>query len=353
MKGTNKAKIMKLFDYFKDAYALNHEHRRQLYRPQIFYLLLRGGLVVLLGFYMADLSRTMSPFIGQTSFRKFMALFWGEYQGAPFLLTLATLVVLLFGATYVEAGLYNIYAKLNRGEEMPVFANGANRYFLSFLGGNILIIGFWLVIALPYVVVGLFTLTLGFVWLPILVGAMLMVWKASIVSDDVGVFRAIGNSLAFGKRHFLPATVFIILQSAITNISHGASGQTSRFNRSFNTSGGDGGVSTMPFEGDMPDFGMSYGFLDYMGDFLYWAILIVTLLTAVIALVAGLVHMLFEIFFGLSTVVIYQDDWFVPQPDAAVTFSDEVPEEMSAPTESPTYNAPDGDMPDPSEEVEQ
>lgn len=327
MKGNSGKKILKLFDYFKHAFATN-VNNRQLYKPQIIYLLLRGLLIFLSGLTVVELSSTMWPFVGNTDFTKFFSLLWGEFFGTPLLIMVITILVMLFGSTYVEAGLYSMYAKLASDDHAaPIFAEGANRYFLSFLGGNILIGLFWFIAFLPFILIGLLTLTLGFIWLPIIVSALLMVWKAAVVTDDKGVLHAFSASFAFGKRHFVPANVFIILRAALSSIGNGGgsgnSGSSSNITNNFNDAGN--GMNLPPFNGGGspgfpggPDFPM--GTMDNGFNFGIFRVIFTAVISVIslMSIIIGLIHMIFEIFFGLTTVIIYQDDWYIEETDAVM-----------------------------------
>lgn len=312
MKGRNKEKILKLFDYFKLAFALNSQHKG-LYKPQIIFLILRGTLIFLAGSSLIEITSMLMPFIGNVTVTKFLALTWGEFRGTPLLLFVTTFLVAGFGSTYVEAGLYAFYAKINRDDLDDLqFAHEANKYFFTFLVGNIVIALFWLVAAIPYIIIGLVTLTLGLIWLPILVSAFLMVWKAAVVSDQVGVFEAIGKSMAFCRRNFWPTIVFIIIKGAVSNMTTGgSSGNTGSYQNSFNSFNEfDGGsIDNMPFTGPdtLPFFNGANTY-----DILSRVMVIIVALIAIISVLVGMVHMLFEIFFGISAVIIYQDDWSLP-----------------------------------------
>ena len=312
-KAINGQKILKIFDYFKIAFRLNTSNK-QLYKPQIIYLVLRGILILLTGLSFLEITETLLPFIGKVSVTKFFLLFWNNFKGTSLLLVVVTLLVVIFGSTYVEAGLYAMYDKINRNEDEDiVFAAGANRYFLSFLLGNIIIALVWLLLLVPYLIVGAITLTLGFVWVPIIVGALLMVWKASIVTDNVGTIEAMSRSINFGKRHFVPANVYIIIQMALSKASGGGggSGNTSSFQNSFNSN--NDGITNLPFQtpGIVPDTSFNKLFDQ---SFISTAIAIGTAVISIISIIAGMIQMIFDIFFGLTTLIIYQDDWAVEVP---------------------------------------
>ncbi len=317
MKGNKGLKILKLFDYFKEAFAVNINNKG-LYKPQLAYLVLRGILLFLSGLAITDLAATMAPFIGNVDFTKFFQLLWSEFKGTPMILMAVTTIVMLFGSTYVEAGLYGMYNKATDGEDIDgVFAPSANRYFFSFLLGNILIFIFWLIILIPYLIVGLLTLTIGLIWIPLFFSALMMVWKAALVSEDIGLIDAIKESIAFGKRHFIPATFFVILREALSRMggSGGGGGNgTSNISNTFNNNnlGSDFGGSGF---GGGPDMGSS--FLDSGFDFGIIRIIAVSGITlvSIMTIIVGAIHMIFDIFFGLTSVIIYKDDWHVEVPE--------------------------------------
>ena len=315
MKGRNKEKILKLFDYFKIAFELNMTHK-ELYKPQIIFLVLRAVLIFLAGISMVEITNTMMPFIGSVTVTKFFALTWSEFRGTPLLLFLTTFLVSGFGSTYVEAGLYDLYGKINRDQTEDLsFSSSANRYFLTFLIGNILIVLFWIVASLPYLIVGLLTMTLGLVWVPIIVSALLMVWKAAVVTEETGVFDAFGKSIAFCRRNFWPTTIIILIKSAVSTMtgSGGSTGNSGNVSNSFNNFD-NGSIESMPFDGPSfsPSFGKSKSF-----DVLPTLLTGVIALVSVVSVLAGMVQMLFEIFFGITAVVIYQDDWSLPETESA------------------------------------
>ncbi len=316
MKGRNKEKILKLFDYFKIAFELNMTHK-ELYKPQIIFLVLRGVLIFLAGISMVEIANAMMPFIGSVTFTKFFALTWSEFRGTPLLLFITTFLVSGFGSTYVEAGLYDLYAKINNNQTEDLsFSSSANRYFLTFLFGNILIVLFWIIASLPFLIVGLLTMTLGLVWVPIIVSALLMVWKAAVVTEETGIFDAFGKSIAFCRRNFWPTTVFIIIKSAVSTMSSssggGSTGNSGNIPNSFNNfnSFDDGSMNSLPFDG--PNFSNTNAF-----DFIPAIMTGFIALISIVSVLAGMVQMLFEIFFGITAVVIYQDDWSLPETETA------------------------------------
>lgn len=313
MKGRNKEKILKLFDYFKMAFTLNMNHK-ELYKPQVFFLVLRGILIFLAGISLVEITSLMFPFIGNVTVTKFMALTWSEFKGTPLLLFFTTLLVSAFGSTYVEAGLYTMYARINSQDEGDLhFSVGANKYFFTFLIGNMVIVLFWIIASLPYILVGFLTMTLGLVWMPIVISALLMVWKAAVVSDEVGVFDAFGKSISFCRRNFWPTTVFIIIKGAVSEMSSGSggSGNTGSFQNSFNgfENFNNGAIEPMPFSG--PNFMPSFN-NNSLVDLISTIITAIVALVSIISVLVGLVHMIFDIFFGITTVIIYQDDWSLP-----------------------------------------
>lgn len=309
MTSRNFNKILKLFDYFKDAYRIN-THHKELYRPQVIFILLKGLLVFITSLTFIRIFEDMA-LLPNLQFDKFFSILWNEFKGLPLMMTLTTMVVLLFGSTFVESGLYHMYYKLtthdtNNGH----FSYGASKYFLRFLGANLLIILFWLLAFIPYLIVGAVTLTAGFVLLPIIVGVFLSVWKVSMVSDNKSISDAIGDSMRFGKKHFIPMSVLLIIRSSLTSMGGGSSSGSSYQYNAANNTGTSTGDLDLPLN-NMPNFS---GPVESLSDFdpigfIKIFLIIIASVVSIAIVVSALVHMIFEVFFGLTFTVIYVDDW--------------------------------------------
>ncbi|MCF8020246.1 MAG: hypothetical protein K9L62_12695 [Vallitaleaceae bacterium] len=312
MKGNSFNKILKLFDYFKIAFQLNLSNK-QLYKPQIIFLVIRGILIIASAFTLLSIGDKMIH-LTTMDFERFTSLFWSEFRGIPSLLVVLTLLVMIFGSTYVESGLYHMFYKAYKGElTAGDFSTGAGTYFFKFLGGNILIIFFWLLALIPYFITGILTLTVGFTLIPILVSTFLLVWKASLVSDGTTLGGAFKNSYRFAKANFIPTMSFVIIRNAMTSIASGGGG------------GGGGGSSNIPqttnntnnIIQDMPsdfssqDFPFLNDFFNY--DVLKLFVIGITTLITVGTIITGLIQMLFNIFFGLTTIVLYNEGWHIEE----------------------------------------
>ena len=309
MKDHNFNKILKLFDYFKVAFQLNLNNK-QLYKPQIVFLVVRGLLIISSAFALLSIGDKMIH-LTSMDFNRFASLFWSEFQGVPLLLTLITLLVMVFGSTYVESGLYHMYYKAYKGElAVGDFSAGAGAYFLKFFGGNLLVILFWILALIPYLITGILTLTVGFTLIPILVSTFLLVWKASLVSDQTTLGGAFKKSYRFAKTHFIPTMTFVIIQNAMTSIASGGGGGgggSSNISQTTNTS--NTFFQDIPSGFPSQDLPFPNRFFNY--ETLKLVVIGITTLITVGTIITGMIQMLFNIFFGLTTIVIYNEGWLI------------------------------------------
>lgn len=313
MKGKNFSKILSLFDYFKKAYRINTGHH-ELYRPQIFLVIIKALLFLITAMAFIRIFDRMA-LLPALSEGKWFDIFWNEFTGLPMMSLTATILIGLLGSAYVEGGLYHMYFKRISGDtENDHFSYGAGRYFLRILLGNLLIILFWIIALIPYLLVGALTLFAGFTLIPVLVSVFMMTWKAAMVSEDLPLFDAIGRSFSFGKRHFLPASFLVILRGCLTTLAGGSNGSGSGWNMSNqNTSSGLNGTLDVP--GDIPRFSGPVDSIDNV-DWVSLVRIILIVAASVVTLifiVAGLIQMVFDIFFGLTITIIYLEDWEVIQ----------------------------------------
>ncbi|MDF1617146.1 hypothetical protein [Petrocella sp. FN5] len=304
MKGNNFNKILKLFDYFKIAFQLNLSNK-QLYKPQIIFLVVRGLLIISSAFTLLSIGDKMIH-LTSMDFNRFISLFWSEFQGIPLILTLVTLLVMILGSTYVESGLYHMFYRaykdvLTDGD----FLTGAGSYFLKFLGGNILIFIFWILALIPYLITGILTLTIGFTLIPILVSTFLLVWKASLVSDDSTLGNAFKKSYQFAKSNFIPTMSFVVFRNAMTSIASGGSGSGSNFSQTSNNA--NTFFQDMP--SDFPIQGAPFSDFFFNYETLKFFVIGITTLITIGTIITGLIQMLFNIFFGLTTIVLYNEGW--------------------------------------------
>lgn len=304
MKAKNSTEFLGLFDYAKIAFGLNKSHR-SLYKPQIVFLILRGILLLLTFLTLTNL--VVQVIEVQASFYQSLHFFWELMKGLPLLILVATLLVTWFGSAYVEAGLIALYIGAYEGTFDQVdFWDNANRHFLWFILGDFLVLLVWIIGLIPFFLVGLLTLTLGFIWVPIIVSTFLMTWKVALISDQAGIMNAFKSSFSLAKNHFFPMIGYTVLKNAIMNLGAGSGGgggsANSNINLPSNLNNNDtvfNGFNT-PSEFGTPDMMNSLHVIEYV---LYAVIGLIT----VISIIAGLIKMIFHIFFGLMTVVIYRD----------------------------------------------
>lgn len=308
MNNGNYNKFLKLFDYFKQAYRVNREHK-ELYKPQVYLILLRALLILAVIFSFLGIFEDMFM-LPDLTLRKFASVFMNQFVGTPLLMLLISIIVLLFGTTFVEAGLYNMYYKrITADETNDHFMYGATKYFFPFLGGNIIIGLCWMIAIVPYVIAGFLTLFIGFSLIPLIINIFLMVWKVSIVSDNKGIFVALGNSFAFGKKHFLPAGVYLIIVGSLSSVGGGGS------SGSFNSSGWqqsnnyNGGGSISPLPDDSSNWFIRW--LEESDPFQVFKTLaiIISVIITITVVVSSLIQMIFDIYFGLVTTITYLNDW--------------------------------------------
>jgi len=308
MKDHNFNKILKLFDYFKVAFQLNLNNK-QLYKPQIVFLVVRGLLIISSAFALLSIGDKMIH-LTTMDFNRFVSLFWSEFRGVPLLLTLLTLLVMIFGSTYVESGLYHMYYKAYK-DDLAVgdFSAGAGAYFFKFFGGNLLVLFFWILALIPYLITGILTLTVGFTLIPIIVSTFLLVWKASLVSDQTTLGGAFKKSYQFAKSHFIPTMTFVIIQNAMTSIASGGGGGGGSSNISQTTNTSNTFFQDMPSGFPSQDLPFPNRFFNY--ETLKLVVIGITTLITVGTIITGMIQMLFSIFFGLTTVVIYNEGWLI------------------------------------------
>lgn len=307
MKGQNFNKIIKLFDYFKQAYRINILHK-ELYKPQVMLILLKGLFTFLTIASFVQLSKNMIHLTG-LDFSKFFKVFMGEFLGLPFIIILGALIITLFGSTYVESGLYSMYHTFvadTRNDKD--FITLANKYFPRFLFGNILIILFWILAIIPYFILGAVSLSIGFSLIPIIVSAFLMVWKVAIVSKNIATIDAIKESVGFCKRHFIPSITLMILSRGLTTLNSGSSSGASWQNSYSNI----GQLGDQPSLETMPSNGFNGNFFDSNVDvsrIVEIALYASATIFAIMTILYGLIHMIFDIFFGLVFTCVYVDNW--------------------------------------------
>ncbi len=135
----------------------------------------------------------------------------------------------------------------------------------------------------------------------------------NLFTEEIGFFDAFGKSIAFCRRNFWPTTVFILIKTAVSTMS-GSGGNGGSIGNSGNVpnSFDSGSIDSMPFDG--PNFSPSFD-NSKVFDVIPAIMTGVIALISIVSVLTGMVQMLFEIFFGITAVVIYQDDWSLPETE--------------------------------------
>ncbi len=139
-----------------------------------------------------------------------------------------------------------------------------------------------------------------------------MVWKAAVVSQNCSVFKALALSFSFGKRHFLPAAFLLMIKGSLSNLANNGNSFNWRSsgNLGSSSSNRDNIISDMPLTEQPFDGSTFNNFFDYsLADIIKILVIVATSLITIIAVVVGLIKMIFDIFFGLLITIIYLDDW--------------------------------------------
>lgn len=285
--------ISRLFDYFKKAFQLNKSNK-ELYLPQIALILTKAAMFIAFGVILYQFAID----VGEVGFGLDAIIEYGK--------TLAwwgvgLLAITAIGGILVESGLFNMYkAVLNNMElNMSVFIDGASKYFFKMLLANILLFVFWILILIPYLIVGFITLFAGFVLIPILITIFTTMWKVSIVMDDITVMDALKNSISYAKANFKPLGALVIIKSAFLSSTGSSGGSSNGGSRSWNT-GGEQTNFDIGFES------FQKGYVEAL-PYIKTGFLIAVPVITVSIIIGALVKMIFEIFFNLSIFVMYKE----------------------------------------------
>lgn len=305
-------KIASIFDYMKKAFRLNVDNKG-LYKPIVLLILLKVTFFIIFGVMLYNFTLSLED----TTFNwQFFANFSISTVGGVFLM----MVVVGIGSLIVEAGLYNMYRfVLEEGPlQQGVFSDGIRKYFWKFLFVNILTLIFWLLILIPYIIVGFVTLFIGFVLIPLIVSVFTIMWKIIIVVDGLSIMDALKKSIGFAKQNFVPLTALIIIKQAFSGFGSGGGstgGNTSRFIS-------DSGNEFIPVEGVEninPDVTFREFFtqaLPYIKTAFYIMIPVIT----IAIVITSLIKMVFEVFFNMTLFVMYME----PKSPEKIEFDKEV-----------------------------
>ncbi len=223
----NNSKFIQLMDYFKTTFKFLIENKGIL-RPIIFFILSRTVVAMI---FVLSLLPTI------TNLREIVQIInksgsgigpdlkpiINQLVGLPLIAFIALIIISTFGFTLLEAKLYINYAKI-----IPNTTNkskGLIRTFLAFLLANIIIMIAWIVLAVPYVIVGIVSLSIGFALIPFLVDVLLLYYKGIYVVSDKNIFSSLGASIKFAWKNLLLSAILqlIILITDLGNLMRNGS----------------------------------------------------------------------------------------------------------------------------------
>lgn len=296
-------KILRLFDYFKEAYRVN-VNNKTLYKPQVIYALVKSALLLVLLVISSFLVESfLQASQSTTSYKEvFMSpAFIGLSIG-----TILSIILIALANSYVEAGLINMYVKAVAGTQVTMddWKEGARNYFTKIFVGNLLINIFWFVALVPYIIVGFVTLGLGFTIIPVLVSALLLVWKIIVIKENLGPIDAMKKSVTFGRANLFPASVYVIIINTISGTSSGGAGGSNPASMSnvFNSSSSDGidsDTATIIAESTI--------------SLIKWIMIGTSTYISIGVFVFQLVAIVLSVFFSLTTVILYLDNWSIDE----------------------------------------
>ena len=291
-KGRNFDKIIKIFDYFKEAYGVNRKNK-VLYKPQLIYIGIQA-------FFIALLLITIYQFVRLLD-RNWLN-FGESFFGSGFLVVLVFMVFVLgIGKMILEPGVYAMYVESVYDGKTSVhqFTNGIKEYFWRFLGANLLIIAFWIVAAVPFLCLGIFTLFIAFSLITIAVSVFLATWKIDIVVNNHSTIEALKCSINFGKKHFIPMGLLVLLENSFTLYSSSGGGNVSG-NYSSNFSNMENSFSSAT------DFTHTF---NQLVTSIKTIILVLIPVITIATIICSIIKMIFEVFFALVFVVVYKNQF--------------------------------------------
>lgn len=323
-RSNSLSKTLLVFDYFKETFHLNKQNKA-LYTPQIALIAVRVLLIVFAGI-------GVYTWIGVENINNLAAMQPREILGFILSQGLKVLALIIFYAlvsVVIQAGLLNMYKKvvMQGYTEAGDFKEGVSKYFLKLLLGEIFI-AICYTLALPfYLIIGLVTLSVGFTVIPMLAGIFLSMWKASLVMNDNGIFKSIGDSFGFAKRNFIPLTFLQIIHWAFLG---GVSSRGGNFNFTEN-------ARNMPGNSLFEQPGVQQVLEQGIRIFrIAMAVLIPVVALATIG--ASIVLMIFEVFFSLALFVAYKKDFRVAGPSLEIAEPIEIKEIVQEAIPSTTDN---------------
>lgn len=295
-------KIAIIFDYFKEAFKLNKENKG-LYKPQLAFIAVKTCLLIFISVSLYGILHKVSYF---SSIDEMIGWSLLGLAGKMFFVGIVFFVI----SVVFEAGLYNMYKEviLNGSLREGLFKEGISKYFIRLLLTDLFTAGFWILISVPYAIVGAITLSAGFVLIPLIINIFTTMWKVSIVMDESGVFEGLKTSFNFAKSNFLPLSAMIIIREAFINMSGGSYGGSSSSNTlNWKMDGSNGNMWSRKFDGlDNPMFNFQHALNEALPS-IKQIFMIVVPVVSVIFVMFSIIQMIFIVYFSLSIFVMYDD----------------------------------------------
>ncbi len=221
-KETNRFII--LLDYMKKTFALMAENKAVLF-PIIWYTISKTILGIIFIVSLIPLKTRLSEVMkimenkpnGSIGIENLQPII-SYLSGIPLVSFILFMLVATFGYTWLEANIFTYIAK-----KLPFTVpkeKGIYRTFGAFILANIIIYFAWIILLIPYILVGLATLTIGFTLLPFLVDMLLMYYKGIYVVTENNIFYSLKESIRFVWQNFVLSMIlqiFIII-SDVTNL---------------------------------------------------------------------------------------------------------------------------------------
>ncbi|HEY5561693.1 MAG TPA: hypothetical protein VIK72_08065 [Clostridiaceae bacterium] len=286
-------KIYLIFDYFKKAFHINQANKK-IYRPQIALIIVKTLILIVCGL-------TIYSYIGNNRFSDYNANNWFGFIIYSVLVIALLLIILGIISVLVESGLYNMYKMcvINNEIKPGDFKEGIRKYFFKFLLGDILIALAWIIIFIPYIIVGTITLTIGLAVIPIAINILLTMWKVSIVINDNDLIKAFKDSFSFAKKNFIPLTVLQMIHWAFVKGTYSSSTGTSYVSNAGNY------YSSFNNKTFGTDYNLNPPSIETVVKTAKIVCAILIPIVSIANIVALIMNMIFEVFFTLVIFITY------------------------------------------------
>ncbi len=213
-----------LLDYMKKTFSLMLENKAVLF-PIIYYTISKTILGIIFIISLIPLKKHLSEIIKISETTSNTGLNIEQFKpvisylsGFPLVSFILFMLVATFGYTWLEAKIFTYIAR-----KMPFTVpkeKSILRTFGAFILANILIYLAWIILAIPYLLIGMVTLTLGLTVFPFFVDILLMYYKGIYVVTDKNIFSSLKESIRFAWQNFVLSLILqlFIVFSDVTNL---------------------------------------------------------------------------------------------------------------------------------------